>query len=137
MEERNQNGSGRSFIFRRYLSLPIRQNRIKKNDSLFFGGCHFLFSISSSISSTSSLVGISRASAIFQTLSKFACLYPLSIIAIWLLAIPASPESTSWESPFFFRKVRITFPTEYLSYSIRHSPFLYSIIKKGCNFCLR
>ena len=43
MEERNQNGSGRSFIFRRYLSLPIRQNRIKKMTVSFSEAVIFYF----------------------------------------------------------------------------------------------
>ena len=52
-------------------------------------------SISTSIMATSSLGRISRAFAIFQMVSKFACLSPFSIIVRCVRAIPAKPLNTS------------------------------------------
>ena len=64
-------------------------------------GQEFLFSnyscpsIVSSILATNSLGRISKAPAIFQIVSKFACLVPFSIIDKCVRAIPAKPLNTS------------------------------------------
>ena len=64
---------------------------------------HFLLvlgrSCSSSICLIRSLSFISNACAILQSVSTLAFLFPVSIIARWLRAMPDKPESTSCDIP--------------------------------------
>ena len=64
--------------------------------------------------STSWLGRSSRASAIRHIVSKLACLVPFSIIVKCVLAMPAKPLNTSWDSPRSRRSERIASPTALL-----------------------
>ena len=71
----------------------VGNNVIRKARVLFRN--HSCPSIVSSILATNSLGCISKAPAIFQIVSKFACLVPFSIIDKCVRAIPAKPLNTS------------------------------------------
>ena len=87
----------------------VGNNVIRKARVLFRN--HSCPSIVSSILATNSLGCISKAPAIFQIVSKFACFVPFSIMDKCVRAIPANPLSTSWEIPFAFRRLRMVCPT--------------------------
>ena len=51
---------------------------------------------------------ISSAWAMFHTVFRLGAFLPLSTMARWLRAMPALPESTSWERPRCLRSLRLT-----------------------------
>ena len=79
-------------------------------------------SVSSSMSRTSSLGWTLNADEIFHIVSKLACFLPLSIMARWLLAIPARPLRTSCDIFFSQRSFLMAAPVAYLLNSAIGTP---------------
>ena len=79
---------------RRTRARTVTSNKIRRARVFLFRN-HSCPSIVSSILATNSLGCISKAPAIFQIVSKFACFVPFSIIDKCVRAIPAKPLNTS------------------------------------------
>lgn len=70
----------------------------------------FYSPVSSSTMRISSLSRIPRASAMRQRVSTLAFFVPASIMARWLRATPARPDSTSWDRACRMRRSRMIRP---------------------------